>query len=165
MNKTKEITRKKKIIDAENVNITFHKANSLLFKHTAISHDKPIDKTTTVDFQRSLDEYMAFYKKNKSHKNLPQLHFQEHRCIECIDRWGFGMGLQGEQGVELVHCSIKKLKNQVQASADLLKTVMMPYLTIVSPIEYSSGKTYVCLFECSERLCLSVRLKKNIHLG
>ena len=51
------------------------------------------------------------------------------------------MGLHGVQGVEPVHSSIKKLKNQVQASAELLKIVMMSYLTLVSPTEHPSGET------------------------
>ena len=138
VNKTKELTSKKKIIDvAENVHLKFNQANFLLFKiHKTISHSKPIDKTATEDFQGLIDEYMAFYRENISNKIFPKLHFLEHHCIEWIDRWGFGMGLHGEQGVELVHSSIKKLKNQVQAlrrPEDQLKTVMMSYMTQVSP--------------------------------
>ena len=94
MNKTKEIIRK-------NVLLTFNQPNSVLFKY--ISHSKPIDKTVTADFQRLIYEYMAFNRKNISHKIFHH----------SIDRWGFGMGLHGEQGVELVHSSIKKLKNQI----------------------------------------------------
>ena len=76
-----------------------------------------------------------------------------HYCIKCIDRWGFGMGLHGEQGVELVHSSIKKLKNQIQNSADQLKTVMMSHLTQVSPTEHPSGKTPIDILH----VCLSVQ--------
>ena len=92
---------------------------------------------------------MAFNRKNISHKIFHH----------CIDRWGFGMGLHGEQGVELVHSSVKKLKNQIQASADQLKTVMMSYLTLVSPTEHPSGKTpsdilHVCLSVQCVYVCL-----------
>ena len=72
------------------------------------------------------------------------------------------MGLHGKQGVDLVHCSIKKLKNRVKYSADQLKIVMMSYLTLVSSTENPTGKTLSDnMYVCSVHLCLSERLKKK----
>ena len=70
MNKTKEITRKKIIDVAENVQLTFNQANFVLLKYmyTKTYHTANIDKTTTADFQRLIDEYMAFNRKNISYK-------------------------------------------------------------------------------------------------
>ena len=51
--------------------------------------------------QKMIDGYMNFYRNNASKNVFPKLHFLEHYCTQWISRWGFGMGLHGEQGVEL----------------------------------------------------------------
>ncbi|GFN92698.1 hypothetical protein PoB_001920400 [Plakobranchus ocellatus] len=60
--------------------------------------------------------------------------YYEHQ--KWIARWGFGMGLHGEQGLELVHSSIKKIENQAQGlrrQEDQLEVVLRSHLTQVSP--------------------------------
>ena len=138
LSQTKNYTQQQKIIDyAEQVQKTFYQANTLFFNiHKAISHSRPIDKNKVDTIQKMIDGYMNFYRNNASKNVFPKLHFLEHHCTQWISRWGFGMGLHGEQGVELMHSSIKKLENQAQGTRlaeDRLKVIMKSHLTQVSP--------------------------------
>ena len=116
---------------------TFYQANTLFFNiHKAISHSRPIDENKVDTIQKMIDGYMNFYRNNASKNVFPKLHFLEHYCTQWISRWGFGMGLHGEQGVELMHSSIKKLENQAQGTRlaeDKFKVIMKSHLAQVSP--------------------------------
>ncbi|GFN74404.1 hypothetical protein PoB_000091000 [Plakobranchus ocellatus] len=104
--------------------------------HKAISHSRPIERHEINSIQQNIDEYMKFYRNNANHNIFPKLHFLEHHCTQWIDRWGFGMGMHGEQGVELVHSSIKKLEHQTLGmwrAEDKLKVMMKSHLTQVCP--------------------------------
>ncbi|GFN85156.1 amine oxidase, partial [Plakobranchus ocellatus] len=138
LSKTQENTKQQKIINyAVQVKETFHHANTLYHKiHKAISHSRPIERHEINSIQQNIDEYMKFYRNNVSHNIFPKLHFLEHHCTQWIDRWGFGMGMHGEQGVELVHSSIKKLEHQalgMRRAEDKLKVIMKSHLTQVCP--------------------------------
>ena len=142
LSQARNYTKQQKIIDyADQVRKTFHHANTLYFNiHKAISHCRPIDNNEIETIQQMIDEYMKFYRDNTSHTIFPKLNFLEHHCNQWIRRWGFGMGLHGEQGVELVHSSIKKLENQslgTKREEDRLKIVMKSHQAQVSPTLHS----------------------------
>ena len=155
VNKTKELTSKKKIIDvAENVHLTFNRANFLLFKiHKTISHSKPIDKTATEDFQGLIDEYMAFYRESISNKIFPKLHFLEHHCI--VDRQ---MGFWNGPAWRTRSRACTLFDKETEESSPSFKTprrqtVMMSHMIQVSPAVH-------CLLSQAERqqvtICMSV---------
>ena len=139
LSQTIENTNNQKIIDyAVHVQNTFHQANILFFNiHRAISHSRPIDTHEIKPIQDMIDKYLTFYRDNASQKIFPKLHFLEHRSTEWITRYSFGMGLHGDQGLELEHSSIKKLANQSQGmrrEEDKLRVLMKSHLSQVSPM-------------------------------
>ena len=139
LSQTIENTNNQKIIDyAVHVQNTFHQANILFFNiHRAISHSRPLDTHEVKPIQDMIDKYMTFYRDNTSQKIFPKLHFLEHHSTEWITRYGFGMGLHGEQGLELVHSSIKKFANQPQGmrrEEDKLRVLIKSHLSQVSPM-------------------------------
>ena len=138
MSKTEENTSGTSILhQAKLIQSNFHELNVMFFNiHKSISHSKPINRDRALKIQKDIDTYMEYYRETIGAKVIPKLHFLEHHCCEWVQTWGFGMGLHGEQGGELVHSSIKKLEHQAQAirrPEDQLVVIMKSHLCQVSP--------------------------------
>ena len=56
-----------------------------------------------------IDQYLKYYREIKPGQIYPKLHILESHCVDFIKRWGYGLGLHGEQGGEQV--SIKNIIN------------------------------------------------------
>ena len=66
----------------------------------------------------------------------PKLHLLEHHVVPFIKKWGYGIGLYGEQGIESVHQSFNKLTVtycRMKPNIRRLKSMMDAHMISVNP--------------------------------
>ena len=71
---------------------------------------------------------MSLYRTHFPNKVIPKQHFLEVHCVPWINRYGFGLGLHGAQGGELIHSTIAQAERSGRhlcKDQDKLKTVVM----------------------------------------
>ena len=84
--------------------------------HKAISHSKPISPQNIHEIQRKINNYMHIFRTHCPETPIiPKQHILEMHCIPWIQTYGFGMGLMGEQGGELIHASVARLERRVRS--------------------------------------------------
>ena len=84
--------------------------------HSAISHTKPIPADDIPAIQKSISTYMEIWRTAFQDTSIsPKQHILEMHCVPWIQRYGFGMGLMGEQGGELIHATVAKLERRTRA--------------------------------------------------
>ena len=113
--KTKSCTKQWKIISKARVlRARFDLLNSAyLDVHNAISHSKSIDREGTSKIQKLIDKYILLFKSKFSKTKLtPKQHILLKHCVPWIRKYGFGLGLMGEQGGELIHATVAKLERR-----------------------------------------------------
>ena len=79
---------------------------------------------------------MLFYRQNFSGQVLPKHHILEQHVVPWIEKWGFGMGLLGEQGGESLHATFNTLQENsrgIQNNLDRLMSVMREHHMAISP--------------------------------
>ena len=60
--------------------------------------------------KNSIQDLMAFFRKNWPNQSItPKLHMLEDHATEFIKKWGYGLGLYGEQGGESIHPEFNNL--------------------------------------------------------
>ena len=132
---------------AEHIAITFSELNSRFAKiHEDISHSNYIPIEDYITIQVDIDSYMDYFRANFPGKVLPKHHILEDHVLQWIKRWGVGMALHGEQGVESVHKTFNRLTlthNGVRNSLAQLMSIMKEHQTHCSPELYSSGEQCV----------------------
>ena len=112
VNQTKTPTNNPFLIDkATIIQITFNDLNNAFSAvHNALSHTKPIDRSSLSEIQATIDTYMAIYRRTFPHKVSPKQHLLEQHCIPYIKIHKFGLGLLGEQGTENSHQMIGNIE-------------------------------------------------------
>ena len=132
---------------AKYIKDSFFTLNELFSKvHKLISHCRPIDEQEVLEIDRAIKQYMQFYRMRFLHRNrvIPKQHMLEVHCVNWIKKWGCGMGLLGEQGIEQLHSTVNQLKRRtwgMRRTADSLRTQMTEALFRTSPaILESPGK-------------------------
>ena len=66
----------------------------------------------------------------------PKLHLLEYHVVPFIERWRYGFGLYGEQGIESVHQSFNKLSAtycRMKPNVRRLKSMMDAHMISVNP--------------------------------
>ena len=115
--KTEKLSKHKEIIQAAGkLKDKFDKINRAYSRiHIKISHTKPIDQETQDQIQSDIDSYIKLYKTSFPDQNvLPKMHILQDHCVNFIRSTGFGLGLLGEQGGELLHCTLSKFEQRAQ---------------------------------------------------
>ena len=72
--------------------------------HTEISHSRRVPKEKLKGIKQNISYYMSIQRNQFKHVT-PKMHMLEHHCLPFIHKWGFGLGLMGEQGGESLHSS------------------------------------------------------------
>ena len=105
--------------------------------HRQISHTRPIDEEELSDIQVYIDEYLAYYRGIfPDGRIIIKQHLLEDHVVPWIRRWGFGMGLHGEQGGESIHAQFNEISANNRGIVCPLKrtlSVLQDHLTLVSP--------------------------------
>ena len=68
--------------------------------HTKVGHMNKISQDMLPDIKISIENYLKYYRQYFPNLLIPKHHFLEDHVIDWISKWGFGMGLHGEQGGE-----------------------------------------------------------------
>ena len=132
---------------AQDVRDSFIQLNELFSRvHRLISHSMPIPDSQLEEIKQAISEYMQFFRMRFLHRTrvIPKQHMLEHHCVSWIRRWGFGMGLLGEQGGEQLHATVNNLKRRtwgMRRSADSLRTQLTEALLQTSPEVPDAPKT------------------------
>lgn len=75
--------------------------------HRLISHRRPIVQSQLPTIERAIRKYMAYFRHHFPHKRITQKqHILECHCLDWIEKWGYGLGLHGEQGGESSHAAV-----------------------------------------------------------
>ena len=105
--------------------------------HFLISHKRPITSPDVLkESQHAIDTYMEFFRDNFNCRIVPKQHILEEHCVDWIERWGFGMALHGEQGLEKLHKTVRILEeryNGVRNDSIRLRLIMKEQLIQASP--------------------------------
>ena len=115
--KTAKLTTDVKTIEAsKGVKEKFDQINLAYSQvHKNISHTKPISHKIQDELQADIDSYMKLYKTFFPEQNvLPKMHILQDHCVNFIRSTGFGLGLLGEQGGELLHSTLSKFEQRSQ---------------------------------------------------
>ena len=112
---TQTLTTDPNIIEAANkIQHTFDTLNGAFSKvHKQISHSRKIDPSEHESIQANINQYMTFYRQYFPDKVIPKMHILEHHCLPFIESFGFGLGLLGEQGGELIHHTLAKIERRI----------------------------------------------------
>ena len=106
--------------------------------HRQISHTRPINDEDLGDIQVYIDEYLAYYRGIfPDVRIIIKQHLLEDHVVPWIRRWGFGMGLHGEQGGESIHAQFNEISANNRGTVCPLKrtplgTTRSPYLSITN---------------------------------
>ena len=105
---------KSSIEAANKIQHTFDTLNGAFSKvHKHISHSRKIDPSEHESIQANINQYMTFYRRYFPDKVIPKMHILEHHCLPFIESFGFGLGLLGEQGGELIHHTLAKIERRI----------------------------------------------------
>ena len=125
--KVEKMTKKASIIQASsNVKEKFNNLNKAYHAvHQAISHTKQIDETAQSQLQTDIDSYIKLFKESFPEQNiLPKMHILQSHCTTFIESTGFGLGLLGEQGGELLHSTLSKLEQRTRGIRNARKRML-----------------------------------------
>ena len=113
---TNTLTQDRSINEAANkVKHTFDTLNGAFSDiHKQISHTQKIDPSEHESIQANINRYMSFYRQYFPDKVIPKMHILEHHCLPFTELFGFGLGLLGEQGGELIHHTLAKIERRMQ---------------------------------------------------
>ena len=136
--KTKELTKNETIINKARITKdSFDKVNDAYREvHRLISHCEPIYEDELQYIEQLIHTYMSLYRIEFPGKVIPKQHFLEAHCVPWIRKFGFGLGLHGEQGGELIHSTVSKLERigrHIRNDEKRMKTVMKSHLLLTSP--------------------------------
>ncbi len=136
--KTKQLTKNQNTLDkAVETKDVFDKLNdSFREVHHIISHCEPICNDELEFVDTLIQRYMEEYRTNFPGKAIPKQHFLEAHCVPWMRRYGFGLGLHGEQGGELIHSTMSRLQRigkHIRNDRKRLETVMTTQLLMISP--------------------------------
>ena len=114
IDKTATLTNDEHILQlAQDIRLTFDTLNESFSKvHFQISHCRKIDQSELNSIQVNIQTYMDNYRKYFPNKVIPKQHILEHHCLSFIETYGFGLGLLGEQGGELLHASMSQFEKR-----------------------------------------------------
>ena len=105
--------------------------------HAKISHSRPMTENEIDTLDSDIKQYMYFYRRKfPSQRIIPKQHILEQHCVPFIRRYGFGLGLHGEQGGEETHAVVNRLKRRawgMKNEAEKLRVIMTEHMAIVSP--------------------------------
>ena len=136
---------------ANNTKDKFTKMNTLYANvHTLIGHSKPIDEKEFPAIEAAIKEYMRFYREMfcqlQDYRVLPKQHILEDHCVVWMKKWGFGLGLHGEQGGEQIHHTMNGIKTStwgIRKKENRLRYEMMLQLFKCSPVLQISARPKV----------------------
>ena len=118
----------------------FNRLNkSLGLVHEALSHTQKIDQISVLPIQKLIDNYIEHYKLCFG-RLTPKHHILQHHCLPFIKRYGAGLGLLGEQGVEASHQTISKISARslgINNEVEKLRFIMNTHILDASPSIYS----------------------------
>ena len=98
---------------ARNISEKFKKLNKTYATvHTSISHSDTVTPAEIETIKSNIEQYMHNFRSLTDTKITPKQHLLECHCIPFIEKWGFGLGLLGEQGGEECHAFINILKSR-----------------------------------------------------
>ena len=110
--------------------------------HTFISHRHPIRSSQLPLINKAIRNYMAYFRQQFPETRItPKQHILECHSINWIEKWGFGMGLHGEQGGESSHAAVNRTKRKahgLKSEDSQLHYIMKERLTGTSPVIQSS---------------------------
>ena len=86
--------------------------------HTLVSHTRKIDQSTLDTIRKAIASYISLYRRHSHNTITPKLHMLERHCLPFIERWGFGLGLLGEQGGEMMHANVAKIERRMIGMKD-----------------------------------------------
>ena len=120
---TAKYTRSQDILDrAHIIKLNFDQLNSSFSHlHSKISHARSINPTDHQDIQDAIDTYLSTYRRLFPNKTIPKQHILEHHCLPHIRKYGFGLGLLGEQGTENVHQTLSTIEQRARGIVDNMK--------------------------------------------
>lgn len=116
------------------------KLNTLYFRvHRLLSHTKPVRLRDIPHMKNAISEYMSSYRGYFSMEKdvTPKQHILEAHCLPWMERWGLGLGIHGEQGIEEMHAEINRLKRRAWAmknKGQQLCLLMKEQQTNASPV-------------------------------
>ena len=135
---TQLLTTDSDIVDnAHIIKMNFDSINNSFNKiHTSISHTQPISPNSIDSIQKDIDNYIHIFKTHYPGNIIPKHHILHKHCIPHIKRFGFGMGLLGEQGTEASHQTISRIERRaisITNKLDKFKFIMTTHYLGVSP--------------------------------
>ena len=135
--KTKELTDNQHIIIfAESTAEKFRKLNEAFSKvHKSLSHCHPIPEDGFNDIDQLIKIYMQLARIHLN-KIIPKHHILEHHCMTFVRKFGFGLGMLGEQGGEGTHREFNRLHRVMHGIANplnRLKACMEEHLVATHP--------------------------------
>ena len=138
VSKTKELVQNEDVISKANqIKEKFKTINQTYAEvHNAVSHCKPISPCQQENIKTHIETYMSTFRSLTNTKITPKQHLLECHCAPFIQKWGFGLGLLGEQGGEECHAFVNILKNRtygVKREEDRLRILMREHMTLISP--------------------------------
>ena len=104
--------------------------------HKDVSHTNRIPPGSLTEIKTNIDAYMAVYRQHFKNKIIPKQHILESHCLPFIQKHKMGLGLLGEQGGELIHCTIATLEKRmvcIGKGERKMKTLMECHLLQVAP--------------------------------
>ena len=113
---------------------SLNKAYALV--HKDVSHTNPIPPGSLTEIKTNIDAYMAVYRQHFKNKIILKQHILESHCLPFIQKHKMGLGLLGEQGGELIHCTIATLEKRMACIRKVdrkMKTLMECHLLQVAP--------------------------------
>jgi hypothetical protein len=136
--KTKAYTENQNIIlEAETLGFKFSQLNALYSElHQLISHSKPIPDDQIPELEVAISHYLGYFRKTFPSIFPPKMHMLEDHVVPWIRRFGFGMGLLGEQGGEGCHREFNRLKRVMHAIPNRLMqltSIMKEHIILTHP--------------------------------
>ena len=136
--KTHELTKNTDILrECNQIKQNFDSMNTVYREvHIQISHSEMICEYNLQFIDTLIHQYMSLYRAFFPGKVIPKQHFLEYHCVPWIARYGFGLGLHGEQGGELIHSTISRAERSgrhIRNAEERIKTVMKTHFLMTAP--------------------------------
>ena len=55
---------------------------------------------------------------------LPKMHILEYHVPECLEKWGVGLGLMGEQGAQSIYSSFNSIEKSYQSMPNRVERLL-----------------------------------------
>ena len=133
---------------SRNIAEKFCTLNELYEKvHTCISDTSCCSPEELQVLEQAIQNYMTFFRTKFSMDSrvTPKQHLLEHHCVPFIRKWGFRLGLHGEQGGEQIHHQVNEIKKNaknIPKKKEQLEYLVKTMLTKSSPLVHSPQKKY-----------------------